>query len=415
MKKKNRCVMMFAAAMMIFVLVGCGNHSGSGSGLGGDAVTAENPVSVSVVVGAHSNANVISVNAKEIGDQIYQCAYTSGTVSLIRADGRPEEFLKADIPQPSVEGLSDSKLQSIAEGYRDEILAAFHTDGGAKYEEVDTLDAIRLAANTLHTVESGDKYLVVADTGLSTTGYLSFCEDDLFHTPTDEIVSALAEEKAIPDLEGVKVVWLYAGQVAEPQERLSEEQKDKLIEIWTAVLEEGGAASLDFCKSSASNTAYSGLPEVSTVSAEERNIEVTPLEAMVLDAKNVSFVGDEAVFADQEQAEQAIGSVAETLLAHPDNKVYIVGCTASAVGREDFCQSLSEARAQAVVQVLKENGVPEDQMTALGVGNRAPWHVEDLDEYGSQIEEYAQQNRCVVVLDTQDPQYGESIANYGKE
>ena len=46
------------------------------------------------MVGAHSNANVISPNAKEIADKVYQCTYTYGTVSLIRADGKPEEFLK---------------------------------------------------------------------------------------------------------------------------------------------------------------------------------------------------------------------------------------------------------------------------------------------------------------------------------
>ena len=45
------------------------------------------------------NANVISPNAQEIGDRLYQCAYTYGTVSLIRADGKPEEFLKAKIPE----------------------------------------------------------------------------------------------------------------------------------------------------------------------------------------------------------------------------------------------------------------------------------------------------------------------------
>ncbi len=46
------------------------------------------------------NANVISPNAQEIGDRLYQCAYTYGTVSHIHADGKPEEFLKAKIPEP---------------------------------------------------------------------------------------------------------------------------------------------------------------------------------------------------------------------------------------------------------------------------------------------------------------------------
>ena len=246
------------------------------------------------MVGAHSNANVISPNAKEIADKVYQCTYTYGTVSLIRADGKPEECLTATIEEPSTTGLSDRKLKSLAEDKRDQILAAFNTNGMAKYEEVDTLDAIRLAANSLKSAETDEKYLVVADPGLSTTGYLNFCKDDLFHTDTADIVEALVDEKAIPDLEGVNVLWMYAGQTAEPQERLSEVQKAKLIEIWTAVQEQAGAASYDFSVDSASSTAYSDLPSVSIVPADERVSDITPLQTVVLDSENVSFVGDQA-------------------------------------------------------------------------------------------------------------------------
>lgn len=392
------------------VLTGCTSPKGSVTESG--CATDHQSVSVSIVVGAHSNANVISLNAQEIGEQLYQCAYTYGTVSLIRADGKPEEFLKAKIQEPTTKGLSESKLKSIAEGYQSEILAAFQTDGMAKVEEVDTLEAIRLAANSLKTVTEGDKYLVIADTGLSTTGYVNFCVDDLFNTPTDDIVQALEDEKAIPDLKDIHVVWLYAGQVAEPQETLSEVQKNKLIEIWSAILEKAGAESIDFRPDVASSTPYTDLPNVSTVNADDRNIDVTPLTKMILDSESVSFVGDQAIFVDEAQAKQAISGVAQTLLAHPDNQVYVVGCTASLPGKEVFCQNLSEERAQAVVNALKEFGIPEEQITAVGMGNQAPWHIDDLDAEGKQIESIAQQNRCVVVLDSQDPEYANAVRSY---
>ena len=118
------------------------------------------------------------------------------------------------------------------------------------------------------------------------------------------------------------------------------------------------------------------------------------------------------VFEDEEQDKKAIGNVAQTLLDHPQNSVYVVGCTASATGKEDFCQTLSAARASAVVELLKNFGVPAEQMKAVGMGSRAPWHVPDLDASGHQIEEYAKQNRCVVILDTLDPEYGEVVASY---
>lgn len=410
MKKNSKKILMAAGFLIMAILTGCADNEQTPGSEKMKNPESKQSVSVSVVVGAHSNANVISVNAKEVVDKVYQCAYTYGTVSLIRADGKPEEFLKTTIEEPSKKGLSDRKLQSLAEDKSNQILATFSTNGMAKYEEVDTLDAIRLAANSLKSAETDEKYLVVADTGLSTTGYLNFCKDDLFHTETEDIIAALLDEKAIPDLEGVDVLWMYAGQTAEPQERLSEVQKAKLIEIWTAILEQAGAESYEFSTASASTTSYSNLPSVSIVPADDRSSDIDPLPVVVLDSENVSFVGDEAVFEDKEQAEKAISTVAQTLLAHPENSVYVVGCTASAIGKEDFCQILSEARASEVVELLKEFGVPTEQMKAVGMGSQAPWHVTDLDASGHQIEEYAKQNRCVVILDTLDTEYGAAVA-----
>lgn len=409
--KKMMLVMVSLATVM---LAGCvGNSVKGASREGGSSVKTEKLVSVSVVTGVHSNSNVISVNAEEIRDKIYQCAYTHGTVSLIRVDGKPEEFLKANIPEPTTKGLSERKLESIAQGYVDEIMTAFHTEGMAKYEEVDTLEAIRLAANSLKTME-GDKYLVIVDSGLATTGYVNFCENDLFHTPTEEIVTVLGKEKAIPDLAETRVVWLYAGETAEPQTRLSEAQKDKLIEIWTAILTEAGAASVEFCSDSASSTPYTDLPKVSVVNTEERAIDVKPLETVTLDSETVSFLGDEAVFVDPSKAEEAISKVAEILLENPQNQVYVVGSTASSVGEgASYGQQLSEERAHAVVETLMSYGVPEKQIKdSLGLGNSAPWCVEDLDAEGNQIEEKAKQNRRVMIIDSQDPEYGKMMETY---
>lgn len=46
------------------------------------------------------------------------------------------------------------------------------------------------------------------------------------------------------------------------------------------------------------------------------------------------------------------------------------------------------------------------------MGNQAPWHLEVLDADGKQIESIAQRNRCVVVLDTQDPEYADAVSSY---
>lgn len=415
MNKKTSYTLIITIGMLLMFLTGCG---------GGDKATSSGKsrnegtngsISVSVVIGAHSNANVISVNSEEICNQVYNCTYSYGTCSLIRCDGKPEEFLKVNIDEPEVKGLSDAKLESIAERYRDEILAYFNTHGMAKYAEVDTLEAIRLAANSLKTADSDEKYLVIADTGLSTTGYVNFYKDDLFNVNTEEIISELINKKAIPDLTGTDVVWLYAGQTAEPQERLSEVQKSKLIEIWNAVLQESGAETIEFRYDSATSKPYTDLPEVSVVGVDKRDIDVTPLKTMVLDSKSVAFVGDAAIFVDKDKAEKAIESVAFTLKNNPQNKVYLCGCTASSMNRsEEFLTNLSYDRAYAVMEVLKYYGIPDDQMQVVGLGDTAPWHIDDLDPNGFQVEEKAEQNRCVVVLDTLDKEYGSIINAYAK-
>lgn len=415
MDKKKICTLIIAMGMIVMLLTGCGGGDKGTSSTTEEAEGTKGSISVSVVVGAHSNANVISVNSEAICDQIYNCTYSYGRCSLIRCDGKPEEFLKVNIEEPEVKGLSDAKLESIAEGYRDEILAYFNTHGMAKYAEVDTLEAIRLAANSLKMADSDKKYLVIADTGLSTTGYVNFYKDDLFNVNTEEIISELINKKAIPDLTGTDVVWLYAGQTAEPQVTLSEVQKSKLIEIWNAVLQEAGAETIEFRYDSATSKPYTDLPEVSVVGADNRDIDVKPLKAMVLDSQSVAFNGDSATFVNKDMAVKAIEEVAFTLKNNPQNKVYLCGCTASSMNRSDeFLTNLSYDRAYAVMEVLKHYGIPDNQMQVVGLGDKAPWHTSDLDPKGFQIEEKAEQNRCVVVLDTLDKEYGSIINAYAK-
>ena len=215
----------------------------------------------------------------------------------------------------------------------------------------------------------------MADPGLSTTGYLNFCKDDLFHTDTADIVEALVDEKAIPDLEGVNVLWMYAGQTAEPQERLSEVQKAKLIEIWTAVLEQSGAASYDFSVDSASSTAYSDLPSVSIVPADERVSDITPLQTVVLDSENVSFVGDQAVFEDEEQTKKAIGNVAQTLLDHPQNSVLRSWMYCISNRKRRFLPDAFRGESLSGSRIIKKFWSASRTDEAVGMGSQAPWHV----------------------------------------
>ena len=370
-----------------------------------------NELAVAVVMGWRTGNNMISVDAEAITDELFESCYSNGYVFFSRVDGKPEQYIKVDIPEPEVKGLSDSKLKSIANGYRDEILAEFQNLGAAKYPEADTLEAIRMEASSLkETGQNTDKNMIIVDSGLSTAGYLNFLKNDLFKACTQDIISELEAKDAIPDLSDISITWMYCGETAEPQERLSESQKNKLKEIYAAIFDAGNAAEYTFREDVPTSTPYTGLPNVSTVAADERKIDVPVMETIVLDSSKVSFVGDEATFIDPDAAKEAISIAAEKLEKDPEINVYVAGSTAGMDGASKWCKDLSEARAAAVAEVLKDYGISEKRLKILGLGSNAPWHVTDVDSSGNWIEEKAQLNRCVYIVDVNDPIYGELLS-----
>ena len=377
----------------------------SAAALTGCKAASNNPeVALAVVVGNHANAPDIPLNSQSIRDAIYNSCYTYGSVSFVIDDGDPQVYYQTNIPEPAVSGLTESKKESIANGYTEQLLQELSAAAPA-VEEVDTLKAISLAAKALKGApESADKTLVIMDSGLSTCGYIDFTKGMLDADPKT-ITAALADAKAIPDLAGTSVVWMFDGQTASPQTELSEKQKKQLQDIWETVLKQAGAKDVSFASDIATDVTDRGCPAVSVIDAGDRGIDVqaseapadAPINTIVLDNTMVQFIGNKAEFADPDQAKSNISGYAQMLLEHPDNKVYLVGTTAS--GNREFCDKLSAERAAAVMNVLSDCGVPESQMTPMGLGYDDPWHIPDLDEKGNQIEEYAAQNRKVLIID----------------
>lgn len=294
-------------------------------------------VALAVVVGKHANAMEIPFNTASLKEIIYSSCYTYGNISFVSVDGEPKVYYQADIPKPEVGGLTNSKKKTIADGYTQQLLIEL-TKVKPAVPEVDTLKAIQKASSTLAgSSESADKIMVIMDSGLATKGYLDFTKG-MLDADKDSIVVALEEAKAIPNMEGIEVIWMFNGQTASPQLELSERQKHNLQEIWEAILLAGGAKSIKFASDIASEVSNENFPEVSLIDVENRGVIVeqkktdslelvveTVIETIVLDNSNVQFVGDTAVFVDKEVAMEKLRVVANQLLSHPDNKVYIIG------------------------------------------------------------------------------------------
>lgn len=370
--------------------------------------TGNEEIALAVVGSPHSNEPSFPLDAASIKDKLYNCCYAYGSVSFITNDGNPKVVYQTDIPKPEKSGLSENKKKTIATNYTSQLLKEL-SKLNSDVSEVDTLKAITYASKTLSSSSpSADKVLVIMDNGLSTVGYLDFTKG-LLYADSKTIVDALNKVEAIPDLTDVNVVWMYLGQTAAPQQELSEVQKHKLEEIWRTILTEGGAKSIEFVNDIASDEPDNNLPSVSVVDVQNRSIDIEtseepveiiieePIETIVLDNTSVRFIGDKAEFVDYEEASSVLAQYAQILLEHPNNKVYVIGTTAT--GSTDFCNELSVNRANAVCQVLISYGVPESQLIPLGMGFEDPWHIDDVDDNDKQIEEYACQNRKVLIVD----------------
>lgn len=407
-KKMKKMIMVVAMAgilgMSSLLTAGCASGI-PGIHMGG--VSAEkNPQSVSLVLGIHDFFPAVSLNIKEIYEQVYDACDTYGSVSAITVDGAPFVSCNFDINKPDKK-IDQAKKNQIVKGNTQQIMEAAASTA-ARTPEIDTLSAVMLSADMLHSTKGeADKNMIIFDSGLSTTSYLNFSAQNIIEEPVDSIVKQLKELHAIPDLKGIKVTWFGLGKTCGEQTDLTPDYEYKLGNIWQAILEEGGAESVVFDTSpvSAEENAME-LPKCSTVPVVTDSLKLTENvtkdempEIIKWDEKSpLNFEKDQAVFVDYSAAMEQMKPVAAYLAANPSEKVCIFGMTAT-VGGEDLGIGLSRARADACKDILIQQGVLESQMATAGLGERAnSLRVNDVDMNGMQIEEQAQKNRAVFVV-----------------
>ena len=94
-------------------------------------------------------------------------------------------------------------------------------------------------------------------------------------------------------------------------------------------------------------------------------------------------------------AREKLAKVSGILLAYPGLKIQVEGHTDS-VGSDDYNQTLSEKRANAVRDYLVTEGVPDGTVSAIGLGKANP--VASNDTAAGR-----QQNRRVEMVVSGDP------------
>ena len=117
-------------------------------------------------------------------------------------------------------------------------------------------------------------------------------------------------------------------------------------------------------------------PVLDVVSEQLQSLAESGLKVERLDgAVRVTLPGTLAFASDSQEvaptAHDALDRIATVLQSAPDTQVRIVGHTDS-TGSAAYNQKLSEARADAVMDYLVEQGVNDSRMEASGLGEEMP-------------------------------------------
>lgn len=365
------------------------------AGCSGKEEIPSEPQNVAFVIPQHDNFPALSLNISSISSAIYDACISYGRVTAFVADGNP--YLAGDytINAPNV-NVDNTKRKQLAKRNCDQILAEC-ANVKAKTAEIDTLSAITQAAKSIQS-SSGNRTLLIYDSGLSTTGMLNFASQNFIDAEPDNIVEQLDEKHYIPNLEGINVVWSGLGQTCGDQTPLTENYKYKLEQIYNAILTAGGAT-VTFNHEPIQGEEPEGVPECSIVPVVEDSIDINEAmpEVVKFDNTKISFFSDKAEFVSETDAYDALKPVADILINNPDMEVLIVGSTATD-GTPDGCRRLSQMRADKVKDALIELHVNPNQLSTYGAGQSSTsFRVNDVKD-GKLIESEAAKNRAVYIV-----------------
>ncbi len=347
-------------------------------------------------------------------DALEAALATGGTLDIVTVEGTPESFGMQRLgSQAEDAGIrAEENEQTVAQ------LSQGIAAGGlaATTEEADVYGAVSLAGRELASASGEDstELMVVACSMVATAGAVDFTDGMTLSSSPEDILAWLEDTGELVDLSAVDhLLVYYTGNVAGAQPALSNADVANLEAIWTAVLADGcGCPDVRFLSETPSESSLDvgELPDVTPVEVTDHGsytpTDPEPGEVISLGvAEKISFVPDEASFADEQGARETLSALAAKL-AEAGATIAIEGNTAGddVPADHDRLVDLSTRRAQAVADVLVEEGFPAERIASVtgngSAGGTYSEHVKDTDASGAQIPELAQRNRTVVVAVT---------------
>ena len=431
----------------------------------------EMPTGLAILIGNHSNSKKHNISIDEEVTQVYS---SFGNICIIGVDGNPS-VLKNN--EGKIIGYIDSAESERRKGIKNNNKKYWEThflssqvkdviqnlSTPSDDSEVDTLKSISMAVKALNEMERSmgediKKEIIIYDTGLCTSGALSFVDSDWTKYITNSIkigenentaseigdlVDNLKNRLELPDLTDISITWYGLGNVADPQPELTNLQIINLQYIWGELLIKSGATpsnikgsdsqygifvvinsdgnNIEYDKYvttiSFEDTIYEEQPitseSIHEVSETEHEIifspettaqiktinsepETTILSEIKLPEEILGFERNKSEYLSNEAADKVLQPYAQKLIEHPKIRILLVGTTADP-NRNGGSISLSEERGEKVKASLIELGVSETRIDVVGIGATGYWYENEWKN-GYFYESIAIKNRAVIIL-----------------
>lgn len=294
----------------------------------------------------------------------------AGTVSVVRADGRPElvSTVRLKYDDTSRVTIEDSARANSAALQK--ALAATR----AQNAQADVLGALSLAADAVRGQPTPTIYVI--DNGLVTTGQV-LLQTGLITPSADP--AALAARVSVSRLDGVTVRWRGICATTGSQVACPEYAKSYLRHFLTAVVQNaGGKIQIDDAPLPTQIRDAGVLPEVDPVP-----FSLTPVTAnqkaplsLVLTNDSLRFAPDSSEYADPPSAERVLSDVAAALQAGQYARGVVAGCSNDDRPRssEEAMIRRGQSRAERVSADLQRLGVTT-VLTPTSFGYRCPGYV----------------------------------------
>ena len=391
-------------AVACTLLAGCGAGpeatgagAAGGGGAGGSPVSCpvpDGPIAVAVSGRANSPAPTLPPVAEQIVTESVERVPIGGVgprLTLVGIDGRPEPLgSMAFSPRSKNDIAAGRERRAFLDRFRQSVAAV-----RAKAPQVDALAALDVAARAARA--GGQTGTVVfIDTGLQTVDPLDFRQPGVLDADPVEVVGFLEQTDAIPNLSGLTVVFAGIGDTAPPQEALDVARRERLAILWSEIAKAGGAACVHVDDAPRGGAAPTGVPRVGKVPVPPPPVaDFSALGTTVLpDDGTVGFVPGRAVLRDPRAAAEVLRPFGDWLLDDRDRRVDLTGTTAR-FGDLAGQIELATLRAEAIKQVLVDQGVDPAQITTRGVGSEFPEYVNDQGSDGALLPGPAAANRTV--------------------